>query len=214
MMMPDVRMWHPSSMSLWYAAEQGTGNRIAAVHVPYYSNRDEKLIYYHDSNRGFSRWERGGVIPEYPTLCPPESAPEGGTSIKPAWTDGPAGNRSIFGSYTWDPRRVWFCDRPTYPRTNSYVAVSNNGGDTWDRKTDLPFRAGVASGFPYNNQLFIVGRHQYNSNHLFTQHLVASYDGGDTWEDKTGDLMAKIEAAHGAGPLTLAVAITTIAPEW
>lgn len=197
-MFPDVRDWFPSWLGRWYYHGAVTDGWTPSCHVPYKDNYNENLIYVPGGGTETYRYPN-----QVATALADCNALGSRTNIDPAFGNIPS-VPSLFGSYTWDKNRIWFAGKA------KVIGVSNDGGSTWTQKTDCITWPGCASGFPYNNQLFIVGLAQYHATDDVK--IAASYDGGETWQDKTGDLVTKVRtefADPNAQP-----ALVTIAPEW
>lgn len=179
-------------------------------HVPYKNNPDDAMLYITNWNglQTLHRIEQGSGWAPYTnryTTCDVENYTEMIDVTPPfgalSW------NPAVFGSYTYDSYRIWFAtDRGVA------VGVSNDGGDTWTRKTDAPFPVGVCSGFPTARRWFFVGRHAAEQAVPGEPLFAASNDEGATWRDKTGDLWDQLTLFWGGGPPD--EGLTTIAPEY
>lgn len=196
----------------WFYNAGSNSPNIPGAHIPFKNNPDDLRIYALRWRQGTEykliRWDQGGFPAGYNKLDCDSDQFEAGTDITPSFCT-PGGNPALFGSYTFDKDWLWFCEN-----TGVKVGRSEDGGLTWIQCTDLPFKAGVASGFPFEKSLFYVGRHRYGwATELDKQLLVVSDDAGVTWTDKTGDLFDEAWAYMGGAP-GFKTSIVTIAPEW
>jgi len=139
---------------------------------------------------------------------------ESPVDITPPW--GTVGsNDQLFQSYTRNKDHIWYVSWDL-DGAGAPAGRSVDGGLTWTRLADVPFRPACASGFPYNNQWMAVGRIQYGGATAADKvMIVGSNDAGQTWVDKTGDLWDNVDAVlgHPSSP-GLTTSLVTIAPEW
>lgn len=202
---PDIRKWWPSSQGSWYMTLWPIGDPPVGLHVPFKDNKYEKMIYVprgaYTPSTSLYRYDSG--FSPYMSSC---DAPGSPVNITPSFGNTP-GRQGMLSTYTWNKNYVWFASE-----VSGEIGVSLDAGDNWTQMgTCSSMPPGCASGFPYNNQLFILGRQHYYQQ-TNGPHIMASYDAGKTWHDKTGDLVDKIKTFSGLPNPNISVGC--IAPEW